>query len=419
MRDQNKIQIALFQIFVAFLLILCKPQGALAFGPAAHVAIVQEVMHDLPPSIIKKALEDYPGIAYAGANGPDIGYLNGRGLLDIIGLAYAPWGDRFHYHLAGSFALTQLRDALASGDEKSIAWAAGWITHTQGDLWGHGNYVNQIAGVTLDNPGGMQKHHELESLAEPYVWYNIAGNQRGTHSYGAFPKLLCKDEDLPAAFVDKICNQVYGGSPGPDHYRNWYARLLFGLRNALGYQYSDLSGSEKRIVTIYNLKTALEEAVKGAVISSKSLLIAAEKDDYTGFSDEWNLDAAIDGRPVGELTVKVKTSNDPTAGTNADVYFGLKLANGRLKEWLLEKNGHNDLERGDFEEYYCFWGDMDFSLEDIQYVTLRMGKMYFGSNDWKCDQINVWINGQLRIFTVNQWFIHKGDSWQTEYARYN
>ncbi len=171
------------------LLLLLGSAKLFPFGPAAHIVILEQATRMLPHgSFIRQSLESYPGIGAAGANGPDINYASFRGLLTALGFGYAPWADRYHYHLVGTFAAAQIREALASRDPQRVAWAAGWITHVTGDLCGHGTFVNAEAGVALDNPAGMDVHHVLESSAEPYVWTTLGGHPSGSHSPDVVPR---------------------------------------------------------------------------------------------------------------------------------------------------------------------------------------------------------------------------------------
>lgn len=143
-----------------------------AFQSASHYALIQKVKDNLPSnSIIGQAIKEYPNIAAWGSIAPDLGYFQ-PGQLG----GYAPWADRYHYYKVGSFAKTQLKEAIDSRDNKKIAFAAGWVSHVSGDLASHGIYVNPECGVYLDNESTRSTHSELEGKAEPYVWSTL-GNQ--------------------------------------------------------------------------------------------------------------------------------------------------------------------------------------------------------------------------------------------------
>jgi hypothetical protein len=128
-----------------------------AFKPAAHQVLLEKVRDSLPQgSIIRQAIENNFKVANWGSDGPDLGYGYWRSMF-----GYAPWGDRCHYHLVGSMAAEQLRQALASGVQWKIAWAAGWLTHVCGDMAVHGILVNPEAGVYLEGGNHEQAARNL------------------------------------------------------------------------------------------------------------------------------------------------------------------------------------------------------------------------------------------------------------------
>lgn len=394
-------------------ILLFVPKQVFAFKPAAHIVIMEQVKNQLPvSSIIRQSMESYPKIAAAGANGPDINYGNLR-----VALGFSPWSDRYHFHLVGTYAATQLKDAIASNDRKKIAWAAGWITHVAGDLYGHGIFVNPEAGVALDNPAGKDAHTNLEKLAEPVVWISIGGHSMDSYNNSTLPGFLCDASELPASFVDQVSNEVYGTCPNAGDFQSWYENLVSGIKydfTGLAYSYPDYQTALTELA-INNRDSHLRDAVRQAVEFSKKLLIPAEQGNYSFFSNEWNLDAGFNGRTIGSLTVQIKTSGDWLSGTDADIYFGVQFASGKTKEWLCDKAGYNDFEQGDDNQYYFYLGDSNFTLGEIQRVYIRMGKRYFIGDDWKCDRIIVWINGHRSEYRVSKTFTYNGDKWQFQY----
>ena len=391
-------------------MLLLGPARVFPFGPAAHIVILEQATRMLPlGSSVRQALERYPKIGAAGANGPDINYASFRGLLTPLGFGYAPWADRYHYHRVGSFAAAQIREALASHDPQSVAWAAGWISHVAGDLFGHGTYVNPEAGVALDNPAGMDVHHDLESWSEPYVWSTLGGHPSGSHSPDSFPDFLCDASEFPASFLSDVSSRVYGIPVSADDFRSWYKIYRAGVSTGIGYTYTDYGEALSRLGQHdreARLRSAVDEAVRFAV----DLVSAAERGDLSVFRDSWNLDAAVDGRPIGSLTVTIRTADDFEAGTDADIYFGMVSVDGHGKEWLLDKSGHNDFERGDSDEYYLFIQEKISAPGGMVNAYLRMGEHHGVENDWKCSSIQVHVNGVVTADqAMEKWFRNKGD----------
>ncbi len=395
---------------VVALLLLLGPVRLFPFGPAAHIVILEKVTQILPPSSsVRQSLELHPKVGAAGANGPDINYASFRGLLTPLGFGYAPWADRYHYHRVGSFAAAQIREALASRDAANVAWAAGWITHIAGDLFGHGLYVNAEAGVALDNPAGMNIHHELENWSEPYVWTALGGHSSGSYSADLFPGTLCDPSALPAAFLGSISHLVYGIAVSADDFRSWYKIYRAGVSTGIGYTYTDYGEALSQLGQS-DREARLRSAVDEAVLFAVGLLSAAERGDLSVFSDSWNLDAAIDGRPIGSLTVTIRTADDFEAGTDADIYFGMVGVDGHGKEWLLDKSGHNDFEKADIDEYYLFAQEMASAPGGMVSAYLRMGEHHGVENDWKCSSLRVQINGiVVADQAMDRWFRDEGD----------
>jgi hypothetical protein len=383
-------------------------QGAEAFGPAAHYVVMEKVAQGLPQgSKIRQALEQNKAIAAAGASGPDIPYCQVR-----EALGYAPWADRYHYDRVGTFAKVQLQKALASDDLKQIAWAAGWVTHLTGDMACHGIYVNPEAGVYLENAKGRGLHKELETAAEAYVWVDIGGHSQDTYSPNSLPQQFCGSGALPVSLLNDVSAQVFGRSPG-GHYREWYQLFKTGLSKRVGYTYQEYPEAMK-VLAASDRRARLTQATEAAVKDAIALLQAAESGNYAGFSDAWNLDAGNDGRRFGTLTVSVGTSNAIGAGTDADIYFGMTFRNGVTKEWLLDKTGYNDFERGDNDDYYLFLSDKSCDPTNVGSIHLRMGAEHGLGVAWKAAAIMIRVNGDL-VFSrdINIWLNHHGDAWRS------
>jgi hypothetical protein len=399
---------AILACAAALLSVGARPERAFAFGPAAHYVVMEKVTAALPSdSEIRQAMAQHPDIAGAGANGPDLPYCQLRGAL-----GYAPWADRYHYDRVGTFAGTQLRKALASHDAAQVAWAAGWVTHVAGDMACHGLFVNPEAGVYLENKAGRSLHRRLEAAAEVIVWVDVGGHPRDTYDKGSLPEKFCPASALPLSLVEDTSSQVFGSSPGHDCL-TYYRLFKTGLSTGIGYSYWTYPEAQRFLATS-DRNVRLTRAVEAAVKDGAALLQAAERGDYRDFSDAWNLDAAKDDRPFGTLTVSVRTGDGRGAGTDADLYFGLVFDDGTTKEWLLDKEGYNDFERGDNDDYYLFLWDSNRRPSQVTSVYLRMGAEHGLGVAWQAASILVRVNGAIVLDQdIGVWLNHQGDKWQS------
>jgi hypothetical protein len=382
-----------------------------SFGPAAHYSLMKLVTDSLPStSTIRQALLAYPRLAATGANGPDLGYGQPR-----IIAGYAPWADRFHYDKMGTMSLYTLQDALASGNNEKIAWAAGWLTHVMGDLACHGIYVNPEpgVGVYLDNPNGRDVHKELEKWSEPYVWYRIA-NLTTPYNNNNLPGLF-DINDQAKSILTSSAWRTYGYAPSYSEIGTWFSLYKTVLSLGVAYSYTNLATAEANLA-LGNRKQRLIDAFNNALTNCVKLLTYAEAGDYSQFCNGWNLDSGLDGRPIGTLTVKIKTADVSGAGTDCDIYFGMQLANGTNYERLLDKKGYNDFERNDNDDYYLYVASQSFYPDQIRKIWLRSKSAGLGP-DWKVSTLNIEINGShVYSQALNSW-INSGKTW-TAYPVY-
>ncbi len=387
------------------------PVGVSAFKPASHYVILEKVAAALPTnSVIRAAIEQHKDIAAWGANGPDLGYANIRSALD-----YAPWADAHHYDRVGSLAKKQLQLALASGDKKKIAFAAGWVTHCIGDLYCHGVFVNPETGVYLDNVNTRDLHAQLENAAEKYVWVDIGSRTAAQHSSSNFSSYFSDSSAVPTSLLVEATTSVLGSSPTADTISSWISTTKsMAYTGIVGYSFMSYNDSINFLSSQSNRINRLKEAVRLSIEKSTDILKKAEAGDYSLFSDRWNLDAADDNRPIGTLTVRIKTGTLSYSGTNNDVYFGMELTNGKKKEWLLDKSGYDDFESGDYDSYYLYVGDTDFYPSQISRVWIKCLKTGLLYDDWYCQSVSVEINGVTKLQqTLNRWFKSSSTIWNT------
>lgn len=403
----------LLAAFCTLILCLAIAAPAQAFKPAGHQVLLEQVRDSLPQgSVIRQAIENNFKTANWGADGPDLGYGYWR-----VAFGYAPWGDRCHYHLVGSMAAEQLRQALASGDQQKIAWAAGWVTHVCGDMAVHGILVNPEAGVYLDG-GNHDLHTDLETWAEPVAWARLGGHSdaswRSVTGWAAQMFTLGPSASAVSLMLASM-QTVYGQAPSVDDFYDWLNNFSAGVfvGGGVAYDYVTLAEAEQNL-SINGRRAKLDAAFAQARSQSVLLLTAAATNDYSAFTDWWNLDASCtDGRPIGTLTVKIHTANEAFAGTDDDVYFGLST-NIDTQTWLLDKEGYNDFEQNDTDEYYLFTARTNLLPSTIRRIWVEKESDGTGGG-WKFGDIDVYINGQLVYSRGVQTWLEDGHlRWQAD-----
>lgn len=117
-----------------------------------------------------------------------------------------------------------------------------------------------------------------------------------------------------------------------------------------------------------------------------------------------------------KLSVRVKTTNELFAGTDDDIYFGMKMSNGTTREYLLDKttdildgvygiNLYNDFEQGNDDTYNFYICDTDFDFSKVTSCYIRKSVYIPIANDWKCESVEVKLDDQfVSSVYLNQWF---------------
>lgn len=419
-----------FIVILMISVMILQPMEVNAFKAGAHAVLTVDVAKTLPEtSIIRQAMLKYPNIAAWGATGPDIP----ANTLAIV-LDRAPWFERYHYEKVGSYVGEQLKLALASGDEKKIAWAAGWVTHAVGDLYCHGVFVNpdpEVNGVYLDNPDTKEMHGKLEAYADKVLYQDMSESHAGYNPSNMQSTFDSFDADGVISLARQASFNTYGMAPSITDYRDWmdFFKDIYLDTGAAGadnwvYNYTyqeaadELSGGKLLDYQQFGGMTRMQRlmlAYTNAQAFSAALLQDAERGKYDGFSDAWNLDAYHeDGRSIGTLTVNVRTADAIGAGTNDDVFFGMILADGTSWERKLDKALYNDLESGDNDDYYLFVSSHNFPIRDIKKVYLRK-KSDGAAGGWKCASMRATVNGKaLYDGEVNTWLEDDHLTWTAD-----
>lgn len=392
-------------------------QNVLAYQPASHYVLMKETTKNLPEnSIIRRSMETYPGIATWGANAPDLPYFQPRQVLE-----YAPWADRYHYYKIGSLAKEMLQEALLSQDMKKIAFAAGWVTHLTGDYGCHGIYVNPEAGVYLADPSGRPLHKQLESMAEPYLWVSIGGLSQSDYDDG-IEDVFSSISDIPFDLLNSACINIFGISEPTMEQQASCAALMTGLKLGVKYKYTDYDESIQ-FLSENNRKERLENSLAEGVKLATIMLTNAENNTYTSFTNRWNLDVGRSEIPISSLTVLVHTGTEKRgfldhewAGTDDDVYFGIRLQDGTTKEWILDKLGYNDFEIDDTDEYYLY-NDANIHPDEISSIYLRKttSNDIVDNGDWFVEDISIVINGYTVLNQqIKKWLDEDNDTFTTD-----
>jgi len=429
MKASKKICSRLIVVLLISVMIL-QPVEVSAFKAGAHAVLTVDVAGALPEtSIIRRAMEKYPNIAAWGATGPDIPANTAAIIFDR-----APWFERYHYEKVGSFVAEQLRLALESGDEKKIAWAAGWVTHAVGDLYCHGVYVNpdpEVNGVYMNSSDDAKEMHgKLEAYADKLLYqdkgkaheqYNPANMQKTFLSFDAGGVI---DLARQASF------NTYGISASKEDYEDWMdffkdIYLDTGIAGGSNWVYSYSYDEVKDLLSKGKVAAGkpfggmtrmqrLDKAYSESIVLSSKLLQDAERGLYHGFSDKWNLDAYHeDGRSIGTLTVQIRTADVDGAGTDDDIYFGMILEDGtQWKSKALDKEWYNDFERGDNDYYYLYVDSHDFPIANIKKVFLTKESDGILGGAWKCASLRATVNGKaIYDGEINTWLEDGSLTW--------
>lgn len=419
-----------FVVILMISVMILQPVEVHAFKAGAHAVLTVDVAKALPEaSIIRKAMLKYPNIAAWGATGPDIP----ANTLAIV-LDRAPWFEKYHYEKVGSFVGEQLKLALASGDEKKIAWAAGWVTHAVGDLYCHGVFVNpdpEVNGVYLDDPDTKGMHGKLEAYADKVLYQDMSETHAGYNPANMQSTFASFDADGVISLARQASFNTYGMAPSITDYRDWMdffkdiyldTGVAGGDNWVYSYSYKEatdaLSGGRIPNYQEFGGMTRMQRltrAYSDAKAFSAALLQEAERGAYDGFSDAWNLDAYHkDGRSIGTLTVNVRTADAQGAGTDDDVFFGMILEDGTSWERILDKALYNDLESGDNDDYYLFASSHNFPIRNIKKVYLRKESDGLAGG-WKCASMRATVNGKaLYDGEVNTWLEDDHLTWTAD-----
>jgi hypothetical protein len=424
-----------------------------AYGPIGHIALTDELTRALPTnSIFKKCMEAHPKIARWGAEGPDI----------PAGKFTGEWMSMFHYFRVGTYAKTLLQNALVpikagktfeqlnDSEKIKLAWAAGWITHICGDFGSHGIYVAPEAGYYLANHKGREKHGDLEEYSDSYLFhkYNLSNGfakkmeefNIGSYDNYALDNLLSdtysgkpntyqannsdprkkslKTLTTAINFANETTNEVYG--------------ISFDLGEALPIYYS-LAFNKADLVPLKEVEKHLgngrleriEESFRRAIEFGLKYLGEAEKDDYSSFIDNWNLDVGENSFNKTTYTIKTKTGMNSLTnldpGTGSNVYVRMRSKSGKENSYAIEEGGGyldvatnvNDFANNFTDYFHFFPNDPDFEPQNVESISIHKD----GIDGWQLMHFTIYVCGEevLHVNTNGIWL----DGCITETPVYN
>lgn len=428
----------LFFVAIVAALVLV-PANLWSFKAGAHAVLTNEIAYALPEGdIFRQAMLEYPNIAAWGSTGPDIP-------ANSWGIIYdeAPWFELYHYEKVGSFAAELLRLALRTGDPRTYAWAAGWLSHVVGDLHCHGIYVNpdpEVDGVYLDDPDTKDNHGLLEAWADKLLYTDRSNPKRHYTAENMQTTFHSFDSQAVRDLMVQASRTIFGKAPSHEEFIDWMdffkkIYLTTGVAGGTNWVYDNEYSEVLGNLTLGVLSSGpyanmsrrerLELACDETVAMTARLLQQAERNVYDGLSDAWNLDAYHrDGRSIGTLTVEIRTADANLAGTDDDVYFGLIRDDG--EQWfshVLDKGSGllglgtaicNDFERGSVQTYYLFVNRQDFPIDRIAKVFLQKDDDFVGGG-WKVESLTVTINGATYFDgRINTWLQDDHLRWEGE-----
>merc|ERR1711915_16183 len=92
--------------------------------------------------------------------------------------------------------------------------------------------------------------------------------------------------------------------------------------------------------------------------------------------------------PRSITSICIETGDVWLGGTDSDVYITLHGSSGSCTTYVLDKDGYNDFESGDYDCYYR--ADGLGSCTDANIGTLSWAGVHLdGDDDWYCERIRI------------------------------
>lgn len=317
-----------------------------------------------------------------------------------------------------------IKRALASGDKKQIAFAAGWVTHCCGDMGCHGLFVNPEAGVYLDKPEGRPLHMELEKNAEPVLWVDKGGYTKEDYKVTGIAGRFASSDKIPYQLLIDSANAVHGSAPSQNEVKGWIDLFHLALKTGVGYKYTAYDDA-KAYLSNGGRYDRLMAGFDSATRRCLDLLTGAEKGDYSQFVDRWNLDVGRSDSPISNLKLAIKTASQSLfnfgTGTDDYVYFGIRFKDSTVKEYELDNGKYygvtmNDFEAGNVDLFHLYIDKNSdrFSPENIDSIYLKkVGAPLSIGGDWEPEYIEVYLNGVRAVKeTINYYITDESPVWE-------
>ncbi len=135
------------------------------------------------------------------------------------------WSDMLHYRRTFAFGRTLYEKARASGDQRQLAYALGWMSHLATDVTGHA-FTNEKCG------GPYRLHWQRHKLVEDHMDAKVYDSEHGTHAI--YNMLSNSAQHLWIAFnPDGSSRQdCFAAQPGPTYPTGYETYDVLGRRAA-------------------------------------------------------------------------------------------------------------------------------------------------------------------------------------------
>jgi len=151
----------------------------------------------------------------------------------------------------------------------------------------------------------------------------------------------------------------------------------------------------------------------GVIFTQLSAQLFRTYNTNTSAAATSNVQTATLSDVIKTLSVTIHTKGNRGAGTDADIFFGIRLSSGVTQEWMMDKSNYNDFEQNDTDEYVFNINDSRYEKNKVQSVWIRMGNHHGVGNDWDCDWMKIKINGlDVLNKSVNKNFSRENEKWE-------